>query len=130
MRTSTLEATHWDVVRSCFFCPECAAAYQPETLDVLSGLPDEAELRQASFVRGDGCDACVGTGRQGRTGIHEIVPLTTKIRGMIRDGVPPADLRRAAVEAGMVAMRHDGARKAAAGVTTLEDVLRSTHGTE
>jgi type II secretory ATPase GspE/PulE/Tfp pilus assembly ATPase PilB-like protein len=109
-------------------CPNCSEPCQPENLDALSGLPDESDLRKATFVRGRGCDKCAKTGYRGRTAIVEVLPLTAGVRDLIARNADPEDIRGAAIAAGMVTMRHDGLRKAAQGVTTLEEVLLVTQG--
>jgi len=109
-------------------CSDCREHSEAAPLDVLSGLPDEQALKSAAFVRGRGCERCNGTGYRGRIAVYETLPMTPEIRDMIGENVPPSDLREAAVETGMVTMRHDGCRKAAAGLTTLEEVSRVTYG--
>ena len=111
-------------------CQNCKEPYTSEILDVLSGLSDEAALRQATFVKGKGCDQCHGVGYRGRMGIFEIMPDAPELPPLIARNVSPAELREAAVAAGMVTMRHDGLRKAAQGLTTIEEVVRVTQGTE
>ena len=110
-------------------CPECAEPFTPDAslVDaVLAGLSDADTLRGSPFVHGRGCDHCHGTGYRGRTGVFEVLPMTPDTRAMIRAGTPSQELRRLAVDAGMVTLRHDGVRKAAQGITTLEEVLRVT----
>jgi type II secretory ATPase GspE/PulE/Tfp pilus assembly ATPase PilB-like protein len=109
-------------------CPDCRKEYEPVSLDVLNGLPDETSLRSAGFVRGGGCDRCGKTGYRGRIAVYEVLPMTSETRTMVGANASPSELRKAAIEAGMVTMRHDGCRKAAAGTTTLEEVARVTYG--
>ena len=114
-------------------CPQCAEPFEPDealVAGVLAGLPDADALRQATFKRGTGCEHCHHTGYRGRTGIYEVLPLASDIRAMIRANASAKELRRAAIQAGMVTLRHDGARKAAQGVTTLEEVLRVSYGVD
>ena len=56
------------------------------------------------------------------------MPDTQNVRDLIGKNVEPDELREAAIAAGMVTMRHDGCRKAAQGITTVEEVLRVTQG--
>src|SRR5207245_3902595 len=78
------------------------------------------------LYRGSGCDDCRGTGYRGRTGIYELFPITEDARSLILRRAPTRDVRRAALEAGMVTLRLDGWAKACAGVSTVEEVLRVT----
>ena len=110
-------------------CASCKEPDRPKAMELLSGLSDCEELLEAPYVKGAGCEKCHGSGYRGRTGIFEILPLATTIEELIARNADPQELGRAAVEAGMVTMRHDGLRKAARGITTIEEVLRVT-GTE
>ena len=111
-------------------CDACKEPFTPENLGFLEGLPDEEELRQATFVQGKGCDKCARTGYRGRTAVLEIMPNTPKVRELIARNVEPQELRAAAIADGMITMRHDGLRKAAQGITTIKEILRVTSGTE
>ncbi len=105
-------------------CPACRAADTPPPADVAAlGIEGAAGRR---LYRGRGCDACRGTGYRGRTGIYELFPITEEARSLILRRVPSRDIRRQAMEAGMVTLRLDGWAKACEGVTTVEEVLRVT----
>jgi general secretion pathway protein E len=79
-----------------------------------------------TFFRACGCAACGGTGFRGRTTILEILPMTDAIRRLVLDHAAAADIRRAAMAAGMRTMLAHGLEKARAGVTTIEEVLGAT----
>jgi len=103
-------------------CPHCAKPV---------GLPAEireemGELADGEFVRGRGCPACKNTGYKGRIGAFEWMVPNEDIRQMIMQKAPSSDLRSAAVRAGMKTMRRDALRKAASGITTVDEVLRTT----
>jgi len=110
-------------------CRDCSTPETPENLEALSGLSDESELRQATFVRGEGCDKC-NCGYRGRTAVVEVMPDTPGVREMIARNADPREIRDAAITAGMVTMRHDALRKAAQGITTVKEALRVTQGTD
>ena len=105
----------------------CAACREPDT-------PSAADLEALGIEgaagtplwRGRGCDECRGTGYRGRTGIYELFPITEEARSLILRRAPSREIRRQAVEAGMVTLRLDGWAKACEGVTTVEEVLRVT----
>ncbi len=78
------------------------------------------------FYKGKGCRECHGTGYQGRLGIHELLVVDNEIRRAIVKESGDDTIREIAVQHGMDTMRVDGLRKAALGLTTLEEVLRVT----
>ncbi|MDP9437158.1 MAG: Flp pilus assembly complex ATPase component TadA [Actinomycetota bacterium] len=85
-------------------------------------LPGGASL---GFHRAVGCSRCGGTGYRGRVGLYELLVVTDGIKGMILRGESTLEIGRVAEEEGMVRLRDDGLLKAAAGVTTIEEVLRT-----
>lgn len=76
--------------------------------------------------RAVGCLACNRTGFQGRSGIYELLVVDDDIRRLILSGASEADIREAAVRAGMVNMRADGQRWVQAGMTSMDEVIRVT----
>src|SRR6266436_2088888 len=105
-------------------CAACRASDTPSSADLTAlGI---AGADGARLYRGRGCDECRGTGYRGRTGIYELFPITEDARSLILRRAPTRDVRRAALEAGMVTLRLDGWAKACAGVTTVEEILRVT----
>jgi type II secretion system protein E len=108
-------------------CDECSEPYKP-TAEELARIDGDAKnaTRRRSFRRGAGCDACAGTGYRGRTGIYELMPLSEHLKELVVRGATLHEIRVAARDEGMVSLRADGYAKAAAGVTTLEEVLRVT----
>jgi type IV pilus assembly protein PilB len=109
-------------------CAECREPRAPTERELKMLGPAAAQLRQAEIWRGRGCPACSLTGYKGRKGIFEIFVITDAIQRMIFDQRPANELRAAAREAGMRTLREDGLLKVAAGVTSLEEVLRVTMG--
>ena len=106
-------------------CPDCKAPYSPSAelrrrVEAETGL----DLSGKTFHRGAGCATCRQTGYKGRTGLFEVMVITEALREMIARPVSTAALRQAAREAGLVTILQDGVQKAAAGITTLEEVLR------
>ena len=107
-------------------CVECR-----EQLDVpLSALldvgfqPDEAE--SIKVYKGIGCAACANTGYRGRMAIHEILYVNPELQEAIVRQRPANELREVAVKHGMRTLRQSGLRKVAAGMTTLDEVIRVT----
>ena len=73
-----------------------------------------------------GCATCGHTGYQGRTGLFELLVTNDAIRAQIHQKAAEADIRKAALEAGMALMRQDGERLVQSGVTSREELLRVT----
>ena len=80
--------------------------------------------QEPNFYRGMGCKKCRNTGYIGRIAIHEMFVPDDKILDMITEDVPLKQLRAAAVENGMVPLHMDGIEKVAAGITTVDEILR------
>jgi general secretion pathway protein E len=76
--------------------------------------------------RGSGCDECALTGYRGRTGIFELLVVSEQIRQLIADQAPLAEIRAMAAGQGMITLREDGLQRVAAGITTVDEVLRVT----
>jgi general secretion pathway protein E len=77
-----------------------------------------------------GCDACGETGYSGRLCVTEILTVNDAIQTAILQNASETDIARTAVEGGMCSMYRDGMRKALAGDTTVEEVLRVTREEE
>src|SRR5688572_27369434 len=76
--------------------------------------------------RGRGCERCNNTGYKGRVGLYEVMEVTDELRELILVGASSLELRRKAVDEGMISLRHSGLRKVKEGVTTIEEVVRET----
>ena len=77
-------------------------------------------------VRGEGCDRCNRTGYKGRVGLYEVMEVNEQLREMILVGSSALELRRKAVDEGMITLRRSGLMKVTEGVTTIEEVARET----
>jgi type II secretory ATPase GspE/PulE/Tfp pilus assembly ATPase PilB-like protein len=81
---------------------------------------------KGEFVVGAGCMACGQTGYRGRLGIFEVLVVTDEIRDLIVSHCSTEEIARAAQRGGMPTLRDDALRKAAQGITTLQEVIRVT----
>ncbi len=108
-------------------CPDCREPYQalPEFAREL-GLDRLAGSGPVCLWRPRGCEICHGTGYRGRTTISEVMVANESLRRLILNRADARELNRAAVADGMTAMFDDGAEKALAGTTTIEEVLKVT----
>ncbi|MFQ5709334.1 MAG: GspE/PulE family protein [bacterium] len=86
--------------------------------------------RDAILYRGSGCERCKQTGYFGRTAIYEFLAVDDEIREHIVNKTPANQLRRIAINKGMISLRQDGMEKISLGRTTLEEVLRVTQEVE
>jgi general secretion pathway protein E len=93
---------------------------------ILHGVDLEVPEGEVTLYHPKGCSHCSGTGYRGRLSIMEMLPMTDRLRSLVMRHANSADLRAAAIEDGMEPMFDNGIRKAAAGVTTIEEVLRVT----
>jgi type IV pilus assembly protein PilB len=104
-------------------CPNCKDQYEPphsirKTIEKWTGTTP-------AFFRGIGCKKCRNTGYSGRIAIHELFVPNDRILDMITQSVPLKTLYGAAVENGMVPLHLDGIQKIAAGITTIDEILRA-----
>ncbi|MEX2270045.1 MAG: type IV-A pilus assembly ATPase PilB [Vicinamibacterales bacterium] len=77
-------------------------------------------------VRGEGCERCNRTGYKGRVGLYEVMEVNDQLRELILVGASALELRRKAIEDGMLTLRMSGLRKVKEGHTTIEEVARET----
>ena len=80
-------------------------------------MPDEA---------GNKCRRCNGSGYKGRCGIFELLTVDDELRAAINHNASSSELQEIAVRHGMVTLQEDGMEKVRAGITTLEELNRST----
>jgi type IV pilus assembly protein PilB len=76
--------------------------------------------------KGKGCEKCNGTGYKGRVGLYEVMEISDELRELILVGASALELRRKAVDEGMITLRNSGLRKVKEGVTTVDEVVRET----
>ncbi len=116
-------------------CTHCQVTKptDPKLLQYLTtSTPDEAQrqvIRQLippELKYGTGCNECNYTGYQGRTGVYEVFAINDELRALIIARSEAAKIKAAAIKAGMDTMLIDGLKKVAAGVTTIEEILRVT----
>ncbi|GJQ31043.1 MAG: type IV fimbrial assembly protein PilB [Phycisphaerae bacterium] len=109
-------------------CRECKRLMREEELDhkylALTGITVDEALGKA--MKGSGCANCVNTGYRGRQAIFEMMQMNTQIREMAFNLAPIADIRRAAMANGMRSLVGDGKIKILKGVTTPDEIARTT----
>jgi len=90
------------------------------------GLRQHRPEGEITLYRARGCEACNGRGYLGRTVVMEALRMTDRLRALVLRQAEAKELQRAAVEEGMRTMFEDGVTKALDGITTLEEVMRTT----
>jgi type IV pilus assembly protein PilB len=111
------------VRRICTGCKEDHPT-PPQALVDAGYTQDEAQ--KVVPKRGKGCERCNGTGYKGRVGLYEVMEITDELRELILVGASGLELKRKAVEEGMITLRRSGLHKVMEGVTTIEEVARET----
>jgi type IV pilus assembly protein PilB len=105
-------------------CTACKAQEKPSE-EMAEYLSMNGMSPETMWVH-KGCDKCRNTGYSGRTGIYELLTVDDHLRDIIARNPNVAEFRRLCLERGMVTLRQDGLHKVAAGVTTVEEILRVT----
>jgi type II secretory ATPase GspE/PulE/Tfp pilus assembly ATPase PilB-like protein len=110
-------------------CPSCSRPYTPtiEELGLLGLDPMSAEVKNANFRMGEGCEQCNGSGYIGRCSVQEIMVMDENIRALTLQQTPSSKIRQTAASQGsnhMITMRADAAAKVMQGLTTTEEVQK------
>ena len=106
-------------------CEKCREAYKPEKKELLeAGFPESQLDDLGEFFRPAGCQACATTGYRGRAGLYEVMLMSEEIERMTVDRASSDAIRVVAIKQGMKTLREDGLRKAAAGLTSIEEIAR------
>ncbi len=107
-------------------CQECKEEIQikPSVLRSI-GLADE-EIQSMTCYKGKGCANCNSTGYRGRVALYEVMPIGEELRDMILDGASSVELKRKAISLGMKTLRMSGLTKLKEGITTVDEILRTT----
>jgi type IV pilus assembly protein PilB len=107
-------------------CSECKEQVDlPEMALIEAGFTPE-ESKSIKVYKGRGCGNCNNTGYKGRAGLYEVMEVDEEIRELILVGASALELKKKAMERGMITLRRSGLTKVAQGMTTLEEVARET----
>ncbi|MFN0139687.1 MAG: type IV-A pilus assembly ATPase PilB [Pyrinomonadaceae bacterium] len=107
-------------------CSDCRQEVQmpPEGLIEVGFSKEEAP--GIKLYKGKGCSNCNNTGYRGRVGLYEVMDMTDELRELIIIGASAMELRKKAIEGGMITLRESGLCKIRAGITTIEEVVKET----
>jgi len=111
------------VRRVCSQCKE-AMTITPQALVDAGYTPEES--KSTTVYHGRGCGTCNNTGYKGRVGLYEVMEINDELKELILVGASALELKKKALEMGMVTLRRSGLIKIAGGMTTLEEVVRET----
>jgi type IV pilus assembly protein PilB len=111
------------VRRICANCKEVLPVPHQAMLD--AGYTEE-EIPKTQIFIGKGCGTCNKTGYKGRVGLYEVMEINDELRELILVGASALELKKKAVDNGMLSLRHSGLIKVALGMTTIEEVVRET----
>lgn len=107
-------------------CSECKQEVQmpPDALIEVGFSKEEAP--SIKLYKGKGCSNCNNTGYRGRVGLYEVMEISDELRELIIIGASAMELRKKAIEMGMITLRESGLCKIRAGITTIEEVVKET----
>jgi type IV pilus assembly protein PilB len=107
-------------------CKKCAQPVNlpPSALTKIGFSPEDAAT--VVPMKGSGCSVCNLTGYKGRVGLYEVMEIDEELKELVLVGASSLELRRKAIERGMISLRQSGIRKIKAGLTTIEEVVRET----
>jgi type IV pilus assembly protein PilB len=107
-------------------CADCKEEVQlPPQAMIEAGFTPE-ESKTVKVFKGKGCTTCSNSGYKGRCGLYEVMEIDDELRELILVGASAVELKKKAIERGMITLRRSGLIKAMAGATTLEEVARET----
>ena len=86
--------------------------------------PEEA--RTVQVFHGTGCATCNNLGYKGRVGLYEVMEITDELKELVLVGASAMELKKKAIEQGMITLRRSGLTKVKTGQASMEEVLRET----
>ena len=107
-------------------CKECKENHPMPRQALLDVGFAENEVDALRLMKGVGCSNCNNTGYRGRVGLFEVMEISEEVRELILSGASAMELRRQAIEEGMITLRGSGLEKIRQGQTTVEEVVRET----
>jgi type IV pilus assembly protein PilB len=107
-------------------CKNCSAPHPTPAPALMNAGFTAEDAKTVVPNKGKGCEKCNNTGYKGRVGLYEVMDVTEELRELILVGASALELRRKAVDEGMITLRGSGLRKVKEGVTTIDEVVRET----
>ena len=107
----------------CMDCREPTKVHPQLLIDL--GIPPD-EVKSFPVYKGKGCPICNNTGYKGRVGLYEVMPMREEVKELVLSRASTSEIKKEAIRLGMKTLRQSGIMKIKDGVTTIEEVLRST----
>src|SRR5690349_22077336 len=107
-------------------CKNCSEPDPTQAAALMQAGFNAEDAKTVVPNKGRGCEKCNNTGYKGRVGLYEVMEVTEELRELILVGASALELRRKAVDEGMITLRSSGLRKVKEGVTTIEEIVRET----
>lgn len=107
-------------------CSECKEEIHVPAEGLIEIGFEKDEVKDLKLYKGKGCTVCNNTGYKGRVGLYEVMEITDELRELIIIGASAMELRRKAIDLGMITLRESGLYKIRAGITTIEEVVKET----
>jgi len=107
----------------CMDCREPIKVHPQLLIDL--GIPAD-EVKSFPVYKGKGCPICNNTGYKGRVGLYEVMPMKEEVKELVLSRASTTEIKKEAMRLGMKTLRQSGIMKIKEGVTTIEEVLRST----
>lgn len=107
-------------------CDFCKTEHNPTDKELEELELKREDLKEGTIYRAVGCEKCSNTGYSGRTIISELIPVTENIRSLILSGADSNMIKEEAAKEGMLSIRYDAIAKVLNGITTMEELFRTT----
>jgi len=107
-------------------CTNCKEENQTPTQALIDAGYTPEESKQVKIMKGKGCEKCNNSGYKGRVGLYEVLEINDDLRELILVGASALELKKKAIENGMITLRRSGLIKVRDGMTTLEEIMRET----
>jgi type IV pilus assembly protein PilB len=107
-------------------CVQCKEPLQIQAPALIEAGYSAEEATKTIVQHGKGCATCNNTGYKGRVGLYEVMEINDELRELILVGASALEIKKKALEQGMITLRRSGLQKVASGQTTMEEVLRET----
>ncbi|MBI4465707.1 MAG: Flp pilus assembly complex ATPase component TadA, partial [Acidobacteria bacterium] len=107
-------------------CTNCKEEHQTPLPALLEAGFTTEEANEVTIYKGKGCEKCNNSGYKGRVGLYEVMEINDEIRELILVGASALELKKKAVEQGMITLRRSGLIKIREGFASLEEVIRET----
>ncbi len=104
-------------------CDRCRVSYEAPP-DIVKALGGTTANKQVMLHKGNGCQACAGTGYKGRTAVFELLPISEKIKDLLVSGEPVKKVKEENKKAGMNSLKEDALLKVLQGTTSIEEYMK------